>query len=109
MFLLRTYNNTTHHQVKYPVTLANTPICSNSIRIKPTYPQANEASFLLMGVNPRLTASILLQPNTVFEPKQRRVEVTRKEARNDGRDDIIAVWSIDGMAHGKTCIYKIMP
>jgi len=75
----------------------------------PAHPQANEASLLLMGVSPRLTASILIWPNTVLAPKQRRVEITRKEARNDGRDDIIAVWCTDGTAHGKTRMYKIMP
>lgn len=66
--------------------------------------QANEASLLLMGVSSWLTAFILLRPNTIFAPKQGRVKITRKEARNDGKDDVIEVWSIDGMAHGKTCI-----
>jgi len=70
----------------------------------PAHPQANDASLLLMGVSCRLTISILLRPNTIFAPKQGRVKITRKEARNDGRDDVIVAWSIDGTAHGKTCI-----
>jgi len=75
----------------------------------PVHPQANEVSLMLMGVSPRLSASILLWQNTIFAPKQGRVKITRKETRNDGRDDVIALWSIDSTAHGKTCIYKIMP